>query len=132
MFDFFKRQNKYNLDITESDSDKYLIILSDIAHILVKSELNEQVKIINNLSDLLKQKEYSRFKQSINSIEMWGGAGAVWEVYIEDKDLARMFEKQMINLIDLMEKTKILGRGIKPIKKYLRKTCKTKLAHGVP
>ena len=48
---------------------------------------------------------------------MWGGSGAVWEVYIENKVEAKVFEKEIINLINLMEKSKILGRGKKPNKK---------------
>jgi hypothetical protein len=41
----------------------------------------------------------------------------VWEVYIENKIDAREFESRMLQLIVLMENTKIIGRGIQPIKK---------------
>ena len=52
---------------------------------------------------------------------MWGGSGAVWEVYFEDKNLQRKFSFEMLQLINLMEKTKVLGSGIKPLKKLFEK-----------
>lgn len=48
---------------------------------------------------------------------MWGGAGAVWEVYFENGDDMFAFEKDVATLINLMETVKIVGRGVKPIRK---------------
>jgi len=65
----------------------------------------------------MSQQNISLFVKLINGIDMWGGAGAVWEVHIENKVDAKTFENEMLRLINLMEKTKVLGKGIKPIRR---------------
>ena len=44
----------------------------------------------------------------MNSVEMWGGFGAVWEVNIENADLQRKFQTVIIDVINIIEETKIL------------------------
>ena len=51
---------------------------------------------------------------------MWGGSGAVWEIYIEDEIYYRKFQIEIINLINLMEDINILGKGIKLIRKLFQ------------
>jgi hypothetical protein len=65
--------------------------------------------------------DYHIFIDNINSVNMWGGSGAVWEVYFENQDIQRKFNFEILELINLMEKTKILGSGIKPLKKLFER-----------
>ena len=116
MFGFLKKQN-LKIELTFEERKSYLSILNNLHQILIASNLFGQALVIQSLIDLLLEENISQFILLINSINMWGGSGAVWEVYIENKVEAKVFEKEIINLINLMEKSKILGRGIKPIKK---------------
>jgi len=99
------------------ERERYLSILNKIFHLLKVSNLPQQADVINRIINLIDNENINEFVDLINGVEFWGGAGAVWEVYIEDKKNAEKFEAEIINLIDLMQETNILGRGIKPIRK---------------
>ena len=100
---------------------KYLDTLKNIEVILRKDELFGQANVVVNLMQKLIAEDYQIFVNDINSVNMWGGSGAVWEVYFENKTLQRKFNFEMLELINLMEKTKILRSGIKPLKKLFEK-----------
>jgi hypothetical protein len=114
MFGF--RGNK-NFELVVLERQNYLAILTKMPQCLEAAGHNAQAKVVEKLIGLIDTNDLELFTKQINNIGMWGGAGAVWEVYIEDKNKAKEFQKEIIHLIDLMEKTNILGRGIKPIKK---------------
>lgn len=126
MFKFMKNK-KVDYELVNRESEKFLFVLNVILQLLNKYEYNAQAEFIQKLLDLLSQQNIILFSKLINGIDMWGGSGAVWEVYIEDKTDTMVFENEMLKLIDLMEQTKILGRGIKPIRKIFennQNSCK--------
>lgn len=100
---------------------KYLDTLKNIKVILKKGELFGQANVVENLIQNLITEDYQIFIDNINSVNMWGGSGAVWEVYFENQDLQRKFNFEMLELINLMGKTKILENGIKPLKKLFKR-----------
>jgi hypothetical protein len=104
-------------ELIKNAKSKYLDTLKNIEAILRKGELFGQENVVKNLMQDLITEDYQIFIDNINSVNMWGGSGAVWEVYFENQDLQRKFNFEMLELINLMEKTKILGSGIKPLKK---------------
>lgn len=57
---------------------------------------------------------------------MWGGSGSVWEVHIESQIAAEEFERKILELITLMENTKIIGKGIRPIKTIFEENLKSR------
>ena len=124
MFGFIKNKGN-NSNLREEDFDNFLIVLKNILNILNDAGQNVQSGFINKLINLANQKETSLFVKLINGIEMWGGAGAVWEVYIDNKEDAKSFEKEMLNLINLMDNTNILGKGIKPIRRIYERNLKS-------
>lgn len=105
----------------KNSKSKYLDTLKNIEEILRKGESHSQANVLENLSRNLITEDYQMFLDNINSVNMWGGSGAVWEVYFENKNLQRNFNFEMLELINLMEKTKVLGSGIKPLKKLFEK-----------
>lgn len=94
-----------------------LSVLAALAQLLKSSGNDAQSGFIHKLIELYNQNNIGHFVELLNGVDMWGGAGAVWEVYIEDVNKSKEFEKEMVRLINLMEKTKIIGSGIKSIKK---------------
>ena len=104
-------------ELIKNATSKYLDTLKKIEAILRKGELFGQENVVKNLMQNLITEDYQIFIDNINSVNMWGGSGAVWEVCFENQDLQRKFNFEILELINLMEKTKILGSGIKPLKK---------------
>jgi hypothetical protein len=110
--------------LTDIERNKYNVMFGKIYTILNRNNLDAQANVMLELIDQLKHNHYDQFMETINGVSLWGGSGAVWEVYIEDKNDAKSFELEIIDLINLMEDTKILGRGIKPIRKIFKKLNK--------
>ena len=113
-----------NTELTLNESENYKKILSKLCVFLKAGTHTDQENYVQKLFDLISQKKIAEFIKSINSVDMWGGAGAVWEVGFEDSNISREFEVEIIQLILLMEKSKILGNGIKPIMKIFEKNLK--------
>lgn len=124
MFGFKKNKDDDFVSVLE-ERPNFLLVLTALMQLLKSSGNNAQSNFIYKLIELLNQNNLSHFVKLINGVDMWGGAGAVWEIYIEDKNEAKEFEKEMLCLINLMEKTEIIGKGIKPIKKIFEDNLKT-------
>lgn len=123
MFSFKKSKN---IEFTQTARETFLVILTELIQILSKADLSTQAQVVQTLVNLLNQRRYEQFVKLLNGIDMWGGSGAVWEVHIENSSNAREFETEMIKLIDFMEEIKVLGKGIKPIRKTFKENVKGK------
>lgn len=104
-------------NIDESLDREFTSILTRLNEILLNSGNNPQADYVSLLIKLLQLKKYDQFISSINTVDMWGGAGAVWEVYIENKSNEMEFERHIVHLIDTMEKADLSGKRIKRIRK---------------
>jgi len=115
MFGFKKKDKDFALVLGERKN--YLAIFEILIGLLKKSENFGQAKIIENLVILIQREDWQLFDKLINGVNMWGGSGAVWEVNIQDEAEYKKFQREIIHLINLMERTKILGNGVKRIRK---------------
>jgi len=106
------------IEISEIDYQYFVKILTDLQNVLSKNQHYGQARVTLKLLDLLRSNDIEDFIKYINRVDMWGGSGAVWEIYIEDKTEYSEFKRLMAALIDSMEKTKILGNGIKPLLRF--------------
>jgi hypothetical protein len=120
------KKNKNDFELVFSERQSFLSILNRLKEYLKNASLNHQAQVVQKVIDLLYLQNFDQFVKLINSVDMWGGSGAVWEVYIENKEQTKSFEKDIINLIDLMEKTNILGNGIRRIRKIFKDNLKLK------
>ena len=98
---------------------EYRNILNGIGEILLRLNFLGQYQVISDLLNLLDKNEDMIFIKELNGVNMWGGADAVWEVGIQEKKDEITFINKLIELIDFMETTNVLGRGIKSIKRIL-------------
>jgi|GEM_PF-1480063 len=105
------------------EKENYAKILLSLSELLVLSQNVGQAAIVNDLIMLLEQGNYNSFLKLINSVDMWGGSGAVWEVGIENKKYEIAFRKEIINLIELMEATYAIQypKAIYPISIFFKK-----------
>lgn len=114
-------RSKKSASILPNEKDLFKKKLSQISDLLSAGGHPYQSELILEISKLLEDDSGNElFIQRLNSVDIWGGAGAVWEVYFEDESLTSDFENAIIDLIDLMEETNVLGRGIKRIRKIFR------------
>lgn len=115
-----KFDNRKIFELIKKAKSDYIDTLKNIEEILIKGNHFGQANVVENLMQNLIDENYQTFIKDINSVNMWGGSGAVWEVYFENENQQRNFNFEMVELISLMEKTKVLGSGIKPLKKLFK------------
>ncbi len=102
----------------EMKREDYIPVLTNIEKILRQSKNYGQADVIEKLLILLNNEDLTDFKKLANSVDIWGGAGAVWEVNVEDNE----FKKNMLDLINLLITDKVLEerteKSVKPLKKF--------------
>ena len=112
------------IKFNDEQKQKYLELFNKLTQSLIKSENIGQANAIIKLYSLLGENNPD-FLKYINSVDIWGGSGAVWEVYIENKVDDVEFKKSIIELIDLMEETNILTKSIKSRKRLFLNDLKS-------
>lgn len=119
-----RKNQVYDITVVLEERSNYLSEMAALKQILNSSRNYAQASFIQKLMDLFSSDDIFNFIKLLNGVEMWGGSGPVWEVYIEDKIQAEEFETSILSLIRLMEKTKIMGGRITPIKKIFEENLK--------
>lgn len=114
----------YNYELITRYEEDFKTVLDELRKQLFKEGYVVQSATLSNLLEYLAERNFAKFIKVINSVDMWGGAGAVWEVNFDNKADANKFEDNIIKLIDLMDRTNILGKGIKQIRTIFKKNLK--------
>ena len=118
---FGNKRNREIVELVSQEKESFLNVLNLIDKLLHDTNNNTHAEFIRELINKLNRNEYILFINGIKSGFMWGGAGAVWEVYIEDSLKDIEFEKSVLRLIDLMEKAKILRKENRRIKRLFER-----------
>tara|TARA_B110000091_G_scaffold186056_1_gene206287 strand:+ start:2712 stop:3071 length:360 start_codon:yes stop_codon:yes gene_type:complete len=113
-------RNKKKKDPFSVYNNEYRELLSKLSSLLKQNKNNGQMEFINKLKLHIENDRFNNFGRDINALDMWGGAGAVWEVYIEDYQLRKEFEITILKLINLMKKSQKLKRRVRYIEKNLK------------
>ena len=118
---FFSNDKSESKVSIENLKPNYIETLNNIENVLREGKIYPQANYVEKTIGSLKSEDYEEFEKELKSVNFWGGSGAVWEVYFEDKQLQRKFNSEMIKLIILMEKAKISNSSIRPLKKLFEK-----------
>lgn len=120
LFEFFKRQEK-PIDFSD-ENVKTLTKLSDqLGDILVKSGYGYGVDYLSQIRIAADIHDNETFKKLVISRELFGGSGAIWEIWIDDKELRRQFNKKFCQYVDLLKKMGIRNGRVKQVRNYFDK-----------
>lgn len=129
MWNLFKSKNK---EIVIVNKYRLIEILSKMVEILRDNGYSPQAEAVKKPLQYLYNNDIENFISYLNTVELWGGSGAAWEVYLEPKQVQYEFMKNIVDLVDELGKTGIKipkERGVtKAFKQELMKnnTCVTK------
>ena len=115
LLNFFKI-NERPIEFSEAYVEKLSKIADDLGHTLIKAGFGFYVDILTKIRIAAKQHDNETFKKLIISRELFGGAGAMWEIWIEDKQLHTIFEKQFCDFLDLLKKMGIKNGRINQVR----------------
>ena len=102
MFRLFKRK-----DITINNKQELITTLTRIVELLLDNGSNGQANAVKKPLQYLYQDDTTNFIESLKTVDIWGGSGAAWEVYFENRQQEREFQNCFIRLAQLLKDTGI-------------------------
>lgn len=106
--------------IDESIREKLLNALDNIYSILRDEGFSKQAEYIARLIFPLTTKDDLLFKSRALSAEVWGGAGAVWEVDIRDYLKREEFRRNILIVLESMIQQDIKFKSINTVYKFFK------------
>ena len=119
--------NPLEVHINNNDWQNYEIIIESIMYFLDRSNNVGQYKVMEEILQSVKLKDKYSFLAKIHTANVWGGSGAVWEVWFDNKDYEDEFQKQIIKLCELLEENGNNQGYIRSRKKLFEKEIKSRL-----
>lgn len=121
MRNFFKNRDK---EIIINNKDRLIQILTRSVEILRENAYSAQSDALRKPLQYLYLDDKENFIKYLNTVDIWGGSGAAWEVWLEPKEIEREFMQCIVDLVEELNNTGIKipkERGIaKLFKKQLQ------------
>ena len=118
LLDFFRKEQK--IDFTHENIEKLTKLTIELGDTLIRSNLGIYVDNLSGIRLAAEQHDTETFKKKVISRELFGGAGALWEIWIEDKQLRRTFNEQFCEYVDLLKKMGIRNERINQVRKSFK------------
>lgn len=117
MFRLFKRK-----EITIVNKDELISIMTRIVELLRDSGFSPQADAVRKPLQYLYSDDKENFVKYLLAVDIWGGAGAAWEVYgFPTRQVEIEFESNFIKLVDLMELNGIKSGKANSVANFFRK-----------
>ena len=118
LFDFFRKDRK--IDFADENIEELAKLTIELGETLIRANLGFYVDYLSCIRLAAEQHDIETFKKKVISRELFGGAGALWEIWIEDNQLRRTFNKQFCEYVDLLKKMGIRNGRINQVRKSFK------------
>jgi len=102
--------------------DKFKNVIQEIIDFLNKIDSNayfSHIGYLNHLVDLIGKNELEEFYKKMDSVEMWGGSGALWESqYGMTDEQQEHFDTLLLKVLNELKNEKRMGKRAKSLYKY--------------
>ncbi len=117
MFGLFKRK-----EITIINKDELISTLTRIVELLRDNGFSPQADAVRKPLGYLSIDDKDNFIKHLLTVDIWGGAGAAWEVYgFPSRQIEKEFETNFIRLVELMRQTGIKNGKADDVASFFRK-----------
>ncbi len=117
MFNFLKRKN-----ITIVNKDQLISTMTNIVELLRDNGFSAQAGAVRKPLEYLYADDKDNFIKHLLTIDIWGGAGAAWEVCgFPTRQLEKEFQTHFINLVEQMRQTGIKNGKADSVANFFRK-----------
>ena len=100
--------------------------LNTIIQLLREYSHSGQAEYMNRILETLHNDDKPGFVELSKTVDIWGGSGAVWEVWIQDRNKEKEFQIAMIKFAGLLIANGINSYGIRSIKTLFENEVKKK------
>ncbi len=115
LFDFFNK--RLTIDFSDDNIERLTKLSDELGETLMKVNLGFYVDFLAQIRLAAERHDTEDFKKKVISRELFGGAGALWEIWIEDKQLQTKFNKQFCDYVDLLKKMGIKNGRVNQVRK---------------
>jgi len=120
IFNFWKKEEK-QIDFSDKNITRLINLSNLICEILINNEMVFRTDYLYLINLSAEKKDETEFKNLITSRNLFGGSGALWEIYIENKEEYNRFNKLFCDYIDVITQMGIKNKRIMQIRKTMRK-----------
>ena len=99
-------KTKKTIDFSDDNVEALTKLSDQLGDTLIKAGYGYGVDHISQIRLAADRQDDEAFKNLVISRELFGGAVAIWEIWIENKQLRKIFNKQFCDYVDLL---KIMG-----------------------
>lgn len=119
-FDFLKKK-KIPIDFSDKNVSELTVKTDLLGKTLIDNELGFYVDHLSQIQLSADKKNEVEFRKLVISRELFGGAGALWEIHIGNTTEYRKFNEQFCDYLDLLYQMGIKDRALKETRKIMPK-----------
>ena len=97
-----------------------VITISSIIEILRETGYENRIPYLEDILQTINDQHIENFKSLVINNELFGGSGALWEIYIENPKLSRRYKKLFFQFIREIERMGIKNPRITQIKEVMK------------
>jgi hypothetical protein len=120
IFDFWKKKDK-PINFSEKNITELTKQSDALGEILIQNGMPFRAEYLSLIIEAAKNNDEVEFKKLIISRDLFGGSGALWEIYIENQTEYYKFNKAFRNYIDLITLMGIKNGRVEQIQKIMPK-----------
>lgn len=115
LFDF-KRKTNSTIDFSDEKVELLSKLTDELGDTLIESGFEFYVDHLSQLRVSAEKRDKEKFEKLVVSPELFGGSGALWEIWIEDNKLRQKFEQQFCGLVDHLKRIGIRNDRIDQVR----------------
>jgi len=119
IFDFLKK--KIPIDFSDVNVSELTLKSDLLGQTLIDNGLGFYIDHLSKIRLSADKKNEAEFRKLVISRELFGGAGALWEIHIENPTEYKKFNKHFCEYLDLLTRMGIRNERVKQIRKTMQK-----------
>lgn len=117
----FWRKKKIPIDFSDENISELIQKSDRLGQILIDNGLGFYIDYLTQIRLAADNKNESEFEELVIRRELFGGSGALWEIYIENPTEYKKFNKLFTEYIALLTKMGIRNGRVRQIQKTMPK-----------
>ncbi len=115
----FWDKDEFNIDLSKRKIDRLKRLTKGLEIILLENGFGFYSDYLNQIWIAANAKNGVEFRTLVESQEIFGGSGALWEIYIENRTDYKRFNKQFCRYIDHIKRMGIANNRIQQIRETM-------------
>jgi hypothetical protein len=115
----FRKSSIGPIQFSEENVNELMKLSDQLGDILIKSGYGFRVDYISQIRLAAEGSDIAAFKNLVMSDELFGGSGALWEIWIEDEECRNGFTKVFREYVDHLKKMGINNDRVNQVIQFL-------------